>query len=199
MIEIRKGQAPAQLTRAEFSARFRAAFIDPAFRAEEQSIARLEEIAWQAYSRGPQGPLHAEGGPGLCRSGLRAVDRVDRHQTAHRRGATALGRPGEPVARVADLRLGAQRRHLPGRDVQDLPAAGARARNAGAGRHRDRCARPEPAHLRIRPHISIPARAACRPRCRCATGRAAATPTTRSTRPTTGWPRSTSAGPPPMR
>ena len=45
MIEIRKGQAPAPLTRAEFSARFRAAFFDPAFRAEDASIARLEEIA----------------------------------------------------------------------------------------------------------------------------------------------------------
>ena len=50
MIEIRKGQAPAPLTRAEFSARFKAAFIDPAFRAEDASIARLEEIAWQAYT-----------------------------------------------------------------------------------------------------------------------------------------------------
>ncbi|MBS1214244.1 MAG: NADPH-dependent reductase, partial [Proteobacteria bacterium] len=31
MIEVRKGQAPAPLTRAEFSTRFRASFIDPAF------------------------------------------------------------------------------------------------------------------------------------------------------------------------
>ena len=45
MIQIRKGQAPAQLARVEFSVRFRAAFVDPAFRAEDPSIARLEEIA----------------------------------------------------------------------------------------------------------------------------------------------------------
>jgi hypothetical protein len=48
MIEFRKGQAPARLACAEFSLRFRASFIDPAFRAKEQSIERLEEIAWQA-------------------------------------------------------------------------------------------------------------------------------------------------------
>ncbi|WP_206668705.1 hypothetical protein [Lacisediminimonas profundi] len=41
VIEIRKGQAPTPLVRAEFSIRFRTAFIDPAFRVEDQSIARL--------------------------------------------------------------------------------------------------------------------------------------------------------------
>ena len=45
VIEIRKGQAPAPLVRAEFSARFRARFIDPAYRAEDPSLARLEDIA----------------------------------------------------------------------------------------------------------------------------------------------------------
>lgn len=57
MIEIRKGQGPALLARAEFSVRFRALFIDPEFRAEDQSIARLEEIAWQAYVDGRRAPL----------------------------------------------------------------------------------------------------------------------------------------------
>lgn len=58
MIEIRKGQAPGKLVRAEFSVRFRASFIDPAFHAEDQSIARLEEIAWQAYTEGRKLPSH---------------------------------------------------------------------------------------------------------------------------------------------
>lgn len=64
MIRIRKGQAPAQLERAEFSTRFRASFHDPAFRAEDQSIARLEEIAWQAYAEGRKAPFTRKAGPG---------------------------------------------------------------------------------------------------------------------------------------
>ena len=57
MIEIRKGQAPAQLDRAEFGLRFRASFIDPEFRAEDSSIARLEEIAWRAYVDSRKAPF----------------------------------------------------------------------------------------------------------------------------------------------
>ena len=57
IIQIRKGQAPAPLDRAQFSARFRAAFVDPAFRDEGPSIARLEEIAWEAFSDGRKAPV----------------------------------------------------------------------------------------------------------------------------------------------
>ncbi|WP_137895465.1 flavodoxin family protein [Ramlibacter sp. 2FC] len=64
MIQIRKGQAPAPLTRAEFSVRFRATFNDPAFRAEDPSIARLEEIAWAAYTGGRKAPFTQKAGPG---------------------------------------------------------------------------------------------------------------------------------------
>ncbi len=66
MIEIRKGQAPAKLGRSEFGSRFRAAFIDPAFGAEEQSIARLEAIAWEAYSQGRKAPFTQKAGPGYA-------------------------------------------------------------------------------------------------------------------------------------
>jgi multimeric flavodoxin WrbA len=66
MIEARKGQAPAPLTRAEFSTRFRAAFFDPAFRAEDASIARLEEIAWQAYTEYRKSPFTQKAGPGYA-------------------------------------------------------------------------------------------------------------------------------------
>ena len=64
VIEVRKGQAPAPLERAQFSNRFRASFIDPAFRAEDQSIERLEEIAWIAYSEGRKAPFTRKAGPG---------------------------------------------------------------------------------------------------------------------------------------
>ena len=66
MIEVRKGQAPTPLTRAEFSDRFRAAFFDPAFRAEDVSIARLEEIAWQAHTEYRKSPLTQKAGPGYA-------------------------------------------------------------------------------------------------------------------------------------
>ena len=66
VIEIRKGQAPPPLGRAEFGARYRASFVDPAFRAEDSSIARLEEIAWQAYSEGRKAPLTQKAGPGYA-------------------------------------------------------------------------------------------------------------------------------------
>ena len=66
MIEIRKGQAPAPLVRAQFSVRYRASFIDPAFRVEDQSIARLEEIAWAAYTEGRKTPFTQKAGPGYA-------------------------------------------------------------------------------------------------------------------------------------
>lgn len=48
MTTVRKGQAPGRLARAEFGARFRKAFFDPAFRVEDAAIERLETIAWTA-------------------------------------------------------------------------------------------------------------------------------------------------------
>ena len=66
MIDIRKGQAPAPLVRSEFSARFRASFIDAAFRAEDPSISRLEEIAWGAYMEGRKAPFTQKAGAGYA-------------------------------------------------------------------------------------------------------------------------------------
>jgi multimeric flavodoxin WrbA len=66
VIEIRKGQAPAPLNRAEFSVRFRATYIDPAFRTEDPSIARLEDIAWAAYTEGRKAPFTQKAGAGYA-------------------------------------------------------------------------------------------------------------------------------------
>jgi len=66
VIEIRKGQTSGRLDRTEFSVRFRATFIDPAFRSEDESIARLEEIAWQAYTDGRKAPFTQKVGPGYA-------------------------------------------------------------------------------------------------------------------------------------
>jgi multimeric flavodoxin WrbA len=64
--EIRKGQAPAPLERAEFGIRFRKSFVDPAFRAEDDSIGRLEAIAWDAYREGRKAPITQKAGPGYA-------------------------------------------------------------------------------------------------------------------------------------
>ena len=66
VIEIRKGQAPDPIERAEFSVRFRASYIDPAYRAEDQAITRLEELAWAAYTEGRKAPFTQKAGPGYA-------------------------------------------------------------------------------------------------------------------------------------
>ena len=63
VIKIRLGQAPPALARAVFSERFRASFIDPAFRVELDAIARLEDIAWHAYTEGRKAPFTQKAGP----------------------------------------------------------------------------------------------------------------------------------------
>lgn len=64
-VEVRKGQAPGALTREAFRERFRARFFDPAFRPEDEAIARLEEIAWQGYCEARKAPVTRKAGPGF--------------------------------------------------------------------------------------------------------------------------------------
>ena len=52
MIKIRKGQAPAVLSRTAFRERFMQSFVDPAFRDEDEALARVEALAWDAYKEG---------------------------------------------------------------------------------------------------------------------------------------------------
>jgi multimeric flavodoxin WrbA len=63
---VRKGQAPAPIQRAEFTVRFRQAFFDPAYQQEEAALARIEEIAWQAYQEGRKAPRTQKAGPGFA-------------------------------------------------------------------------------------------------------------------------------------
>src|SRR5688572_29346571 len=61
-IEIRKGQAPPELTREEFAKRFAQSYFDPAFDAVRPELARVEEIAWDAYSEGRKAPRTVKAG-----------------------------------------------------------------------------------------------------------------------------------------
>ena len=66
MTEIRKGQAPAELSRIEFHERFTLRFHDPAFEKEKDAIARLEAIAWDALKEGRKAPFTRAAGPGFA-------------------------------------------------------------------------------------------------------------------------------------
>jgi multimeric flavodoxin WrbA len=63
MTTVRKGQAPDLIPRDEFSKRFLQEFIDPAFRAYDDAIAAMENIAWEAYSTGRKAPITEKAGP----------------------------------------------------------------------------------------------------------------------------------------
>ncbi len=66
MTTIRKGQAPDMLDRKAFHERFVVRFFDPAFDAERDAIARLEDIAWDAYREGRKAPATRKAGVGFA-------------------------------------------------------------------------------------------------------------------------------------
>jgi multimeric flavodoxin WrbA len=66
MTDVRQGQAPGQLSRAEFGERYQAAFRDPAFQAEKEALARIEEIAWLAYKAERKAPVTRKAGRGYA-------------------------------------------------------------------------------------------------------------------------------------
>ena len=64
--EPRAGQGPGKVSRAQFDARFRRRFFDPAFEAHDDAIAALSGIAWEAYSEGRKEPRTRKAGPGFA-------------------------------------------------------------------------------------------------------------------------------------
>jgi len=65
MTEPRKGQYPGKLSRDGFRAHFEKSFVDPLFAPERDAIARLEAIAWDAYSQSRKAPITRKAGPGF--------------------------------------------------------------------------------------------------------------------------------------
>jgi multimeric flavodoxin WrbA len=95
MTEVRKGQAPAVLSRDVFHERFMESFMDPAFQAEEEALSRVEQIAWEAYQEGRKAPRTRKAGPGyadpeyeLSVDWLAAKERIEKAQAAWRDPAT---------------------------------------------------------------------------------------------------------------
>jgi multimeric flavodoxin WrbA len=94
-IEPRKGQAKGKLSRDEFGKRFRENFYDPAFRAEDHAITRLENIAWDAYSGSRKAPITQKAGVGyadpdydLSVEWVAARASIDRAQLAQQHSAS---------------------------------------------------------------------------------------------------------------
>ncbi|MBW8901473.1 MAG: flavodoxin family protein [Massilia sp.] len=65
MTTVRKGQAPAKLTRDEFHAVFARDFYDPAYQAVAKELAAVEEVAWKAYVDSHKAPVTVKAGPGF--------------------------------------------------------------------------------------------------------------------------------------
>jgi multimeric flavodoxin WrbA len=63
MSSVRKGQAPPKLSREAFQARFRSFFQDPAYDSAPEALARVEEIAWDAYANSRKAPRTQKAGP----------------------------------------------------------------------------------------------------------------------------------------
>ena len=79
-----------------FHERFMQSFMDPAFRAEDAAISRVEEVAWDAYQQGRKSPVTHKAGPGyadpeyeLSTEWLETRGRVEKAQAAWQLPETA--------------------------------------------------------------------------------------------------------------
>ena len=103
MTHIRTGQAADPLTREQFHERFMQRYQDPAFAAEQEALARVEAIAWQAYHEGRKAPVTRPAGPGFADPSYEASVEWLGARASQRRAAP-VGRRGHAVARAARLR-----------------------------------------------------------------------------------------------
>jgi hypothetical protein len=104
MSSVRKGQAPPKLSRQAFGERFRSLFLDPAYERASRELARIEEIAWDAYSNGRKAPRTQKAGPEFAhpnydisvewlatRARLQAAERRQKEPTAPSRVLLIIG------------------------------------------------------------------------------------------------------------
>lgn len=95
MTKIRKGQAPAQLSRVVFHDRFTQSFKDPLFASEEGALARVEDVAWKAYRDHRKSPVTQKAGKGyadpqydLSVEWAGTSARLKRAEATHKKAAT---------------------------------------------------------------------------------------------------------------
>ena len=130
--DVRKGQFPGAISREAFRERFRARFYDPAFRAEDEALDRLEAIAWDGYCQARKAPITRKAG-----AEFQDPDHdlsVEWYEARNRiRAAQQRWEDAASPARAGRQLRHAQRRHLPRRDVQELPPRAHRAGGAAGG------------------------------------------------------------------
>lgn len=63
MTEPRKGMPSPKLSEIEFKRRYSEQFVDPAFDPMRDSLAKVAEIAWQAYAESRKAPITQKAGP----------------------------------------------------------------------------------------------------------------------------------------
>jgi hypothetical protein len=185
-ITVHKEMPDVALTKEEFKKRYWQRFYDPAFGALTAEIDRIAEVAWQAYDESRKSPYTHPAGPGFAdpdyalsddwRLASQKIQEAERRQkdaasTSHILLINGASRsehtcPGESSK---TWRLAMIAHEIFGQEAGSKPRSWISA-----------ASRPSTAAR------SILARPASRPRCRSATGRAHAIPTTRSARCTIG-------------
>src|SRR3954465_141742 len=65
-IEVRKGMPSVQLDKAEFTARLKHRFYDPAFEPLKAEIDRIIDAAWDGYDDSRKSPYTRPAGPGYA-------------------------------------------------------------------------------------------------------------------------------------
>ena len=106
MLRVRKGQAPGKLSRVVFHERFVQSFKDPWFDPEQDALARVEDVAWKAYSESRKAPLTRKAGEGFAdptydlsiewletRDRLRAAEDKRNHADTTSRVLVVVGAP----------------------------------------------------------------------------------------------------------
>jgi multimeric flavodoxin WrbA len=88
--EPRKGMPSPRLDEAEFKARFRSQFTDPAFDAVAGALEAVMQVAWDAYAHSRKSPRTRKAGPGfadpdydLAQDWIDARDAIDEAQRRH--------------------------------------------------------------------------------------------------------------------
>lgn len=108
MTTVRKGQAPARLERDEFHRKFIAQFFDPAYEAVSDELARVEEVAWQAYQGTRKAPRTVKAGPGFADPDY---DLSIEWKQAHDRLLAAEARQKDPATPTRILLINASARN----------------------------------------------------------------------------------------
>jgi multimeric flavodoxin WrbA len=81
---VRIGQAEFPLSRAEFAARFRARFADPAFEGKSAQIEELLEAAWDGYRKSRKSPITRKAGAEFADPDYDlSVDWLQAHEAIH--------------------------------------------------------------------------------------------------------------------